>query len=751
MIYVISLGNYAKKALGKQVQQSSLNKICDFMNLDPDDTTMDTVMLGPSDVTSPPMLERLQNALENKHPDICVIFIYTNDAQADLLDNVYKKKVKKIKEAAIKEAFEEFVSDHKIRQGKQRMSSADFQSPGSDSIGQPLPVKKKSLFGRNKVVAPNPVQEEDEFPAYEGGEMPGDDELEASQIPMPPFGESEEDNFDDDSLAADFAANIKLNLDKPEEPPVENTEPPELDLNAMLDEFPTSNPTPAFEPAPPVQPLVNPLSPEAQVQQHVSDMSYTNIESTIANMKSFDDWEIFKNMMSRDNLTRRLIEENSEYVGVLNMMEVLDKRISTVWRNPALSAEQKFEQIKDIGLERATLKASSNSITVQKIISVISAIALSAKAVVDEKVNSINTSLYKITSDKAMLMNTEELDKMIDSRMKTQEDLLNMAKGIVELYKSMDSLVRDTCLNLDTGLPSDNAFINEMVKPIGTAMFQPQNTKELVNKLMLALQNNRVMTSQLETSVNAVIDLMFQLCNQDEEIIRYQQAKINMLQANRVEDVIIVQTLIKNCLRLYVGADNTGRTATALTWSGILSRRNNTLLIDLTGRSKLSDYGVNAISLRDFMLDRIEQQFCCVVSDHILAPDELQSMVDEIKTRLNYYAYVNVILAPEDVNGLDQLSVDAKTVSYITDCSTSSIKAMAKVVGSHTYENIARQLITIDTPVSPLIIADRIGVDTQITRMIMLPSISEIRSCAIKHEHTWEFNEVQKLFEESFR
>lgn len=743
MVYVASLGVVAKKALGKQVQQSNLNKICELMNQSPDITTMDIVLLGPGDVTSPPMLEKLQNAIAVRHPDICIIYFYTSDAQADLLDVSYKKKCKKLKDVIITEAFEEYVSNHKISQGKQRMSSADFRAPESDSIGKVMTPKKPSLFSRKKhdvaLDKPSDNETDDEFEAYEDSELPGDDELEASQLQMPTGDDYIEESFgEDDGLELGLGLDLDLDLDKPEESSDDLGLPP-------------------FEPIEPIQQV--PLDTAPSFQSPLSNQSLlgaqpapvSHIEETIANMQSFDDWELFKTMMDRNTIVKRLIEENSEYVGISNMLEVLNKRIETVWRNPTMSAEQKFEKIKDIGLERAVMKASANSIEIEKIINIISAIALSAKAVVDEKMSAVDTAMYKITTDKAMLMDTSELDAMIEKRAQIQTELLNMSHGIVELYQSMDSLVRNTYLDLDKGLPSDSPYINEMTKPIGTAMFTPQNTKDIVNKLMKALQDKRVLMSQLEDSVNTVIDIMFALHAQDEEVIRYQSERIHMLEANRVEDVIIVQTVIKNCMRLYVGADNTGRTATALTWSGALCRRNNVLLIDITGRSKFADYGVKAIKLSEFMLNRIEQQFCCVESDHILAPDELQSMVDEVKTRLNYYAYVNVILAPEDVNGLDQLSVDAKTVSYITDCSSSSIKQMAKVVTQHTYENIARQLITIDAPVSPLTIADQIGIDMQITRMIMLPAISHIRSCAIKHDHPWDFNEVVKLFEEAFR
>ena len=89
---------------------------------------------------------------------------------------------------------------------------------------------------------------------------------------------------------------------------------------------------------------------------------------------------------------------------------------------------------------------------------------------------------------------------------------------------------------------------------------------------------------------------MFKLCEEDATIIEYQQKLINLLRAQRVEDVVIVDNVIKNSLRIFVGPADTGVTATAVTWSGVVSRRQNTLLLDLTGNSKLRQYGLEPVT-----------------------------------------------------------------------------------------------------------------------------------------------------------
>lgn len=683
MIYTASLNVPVKKALGKQAMQSNLNKICEQIGLDPDTTNMDVVIFGPKDLIGP-KAAKVQKAIDNGHPDVCVIYIYEKDAERDLINCEYKKQCKKIRAQEITETFEEFVGQHKIRQGKQQVTSADFE----------VQVDPES---------PAPSSEYGEF-----GE-PGSDEFVPDLAPTP--------------------------------------EPPKEDVNFDIPPVDDS----AFTVTPDIPMDTQPVEVPPLLQKPEPVVSNAKVEDMLSNIRNYEDWSILKEHLNHDSIVKHLIAENSEYVGLINMLDVMDKRIETVWRDAALSADQKFEKIKEIGLERSVVRATTNSLNVEKVISIISTIVLSAKRTVEDKVQSLDTALYKISTDKASMTDTSYIDKAIEERTKVQLELLNLSRSIVDLYKSIDTLVVDEIAELDRKLPSSNRFINEMVKPIGTQIFTPTNTAILANKLMKALQENSLIASQLEESVNAVIENLFELCEKDEEIIRYQQNMINLLKSQHVEDVIITDTLLKKMLRLYIGADNTGRSATAITWSGILSRRHNTLLLDLTGRSKFREYGITPMSLNDFLESRTEQPFLCVESKGILAPEEMQNLVESLKSRLNYYAYVNIILAPEDTNGLQQLSSDALSVHYITDCSTSSIRTMREIIEGHKTQNIARKLVTIDTPVSPLMIADSVGCDPTLTSVITLPSVPAIRACSLRHDRPYEYSDVVAIFEEAFR
>lgn len=692
MIYVASLSVQTVRAMKKNCMQSSMGRIISQLHVDPEVSLMDTVIVGPKDLVGDNHT-RFTEALKNKHPDICVIYLFENEADRDLLTNVNSKQYKKIKDSSIREACEEFLTGHMIKQGKGKVSSEDFITPSVEYVE---PVTHK-------------LNEEEDF----AKEVWNPDVEVVSETPVP---------------VEEATPVLESRPALPTDTMYEEEKVEEVCTNKILSTEALNIPQPS-----------------------IASIPERKLENYLTSITNFEDWVLFKEHLSKESLVRTLIEENSEYAGLMNILDVLEARINCVWTDTTLNAEQKFEKIKGLGLERSVAKAATNSVNIDKAISIITTVITSAKRTVDERLESIDSALYKISTDKRALSDTAHIDKAVEERTRIQLQLLEMGRSIVDLYKTMDALTNELILDLDTKLPSANQFINEMIAPVCTTIFTPANTAALANKMLVALQQQRATASMLEESVQNTIALFFSLIEKDTEIIRKQKGMIDLLKANRVEDFVIVDGVLKNVLNLYTGADSSGRTATALTWSGVLSRRSNTLLIDLTGRSKLSQYGVEPIDFFDFLNQRIERPLLCVESNKQLNPIEVADLIQELKTRLNYYKVINVIVAPEAMDTLNQLSEEAFCVHYITNCTQQSMDTMREVITQHKIENIARKLIAIDSPLNPLVIAERVGADATQTRIIMLPNSPVVKACALRNDRPYEHVEVIAEYEEAFR
>lgn len=529
----------------------------------------------------------------------------------------------------------------------------------------------------------------------------------------------------------DFSADNKVIESKPEPeelPDIPMEDIPKVEVPPL--ELPPL-PDPTLEPAPAPQPPVS------------------SMEESIKNITNFKDWNLFKKQLDKDVIAKKLLEENTEYQGLLQMLDVLDQQIATIWRDSALSQEEKFNRIREVGRQRAGLRGQSNSICVNKVISLIDSVCMSAKRTVDEKVNALSDALQQIRVSRNDIANLDKVNKAIYERTEIHVELLNMKKSIIELYNSMDTLAKVSIQDLDDKLPSNNPLVNTLVKPIGDDAFIPDNTITLTKRLMEGLEKGWITMSQLEQSVDSIIALIFKLLDKDNDIIQYQRNLINLLIANRVEDLVLVDNLLKNVFRIYTGADGTGRSATAITHSGVLSRRQNVLLLDLTGRDKFAEYGLESVSLNEFFLNQMERSFVCVRSRKLNA-EEVQELITKLKTLVSYYGYINVIVAPEDIEVFNQLCAEAFVVHYITDCTKSSIEVVKNIVSNTEVVNVAKKLIMIAPPIDPLEIATEVGIDLTSTKIIPVPYMPEIRAACLKKEEPFMMDNVRRAFEEAF-
>lgn len=709
MIYVASLSVPVKNAFPDDVMQSSVNRIVQLLNVAPEESTMDAVVFGPKDAVGPKAAQ-INKALANAHPGICIMYIYNKNNEANKVETENKFQCKKTTAGAIIDFISECLQEHTIHTGKAVVSSEDFQTPGEGSFAD------DDYFGME-----SPIPSGYDFDSEQNSPPTGDVYADDSGFT--------EDLGIGDSDAADTGSDI----------PVPEVPIPDVS-DAVVPEPTLDNTQLAFN-----------TSEQASRSVGVAPIPNEDLFSTLEGPRGIEDVDMVINALKRENVVKHLIQENSEYNGLVQMLDTLDKEIESVWLDTTLTPDQKFDKIKDIGLNRSGYLASCNSITAEHVVNIINRITSAAKRTVDNQMEEYNAAISKIIVNKKSIADTTHIATAIQQRADVQFKLHKLAKTIIDLYKSMDTLVTDEIIELDKKLPSSNEFINEHVKPIGTHIFTPTNTASLVNSLMKALQENRLIASSLEHQVNSFIELLFEMFEKDEEIQDYYRRKTALLSANKIEDIVIVDTVVKECLRLWTGADGSGRSATAITWAGILSHRNNSLLIDLTGKAKFRTYGITPVTLDEFMTNRIEKRFLCVEVDRILNSEELQALVSEIKTRLNYYPYVNIIVDPNDIAGLNQLSVDAKTTYFVCNCTSNSMDVMRRTIAGHTAGNIARRLVMIDPPISPLSIVDSLEIDPTLFATTTIPSIPDIRACALRHDRPYEINTVFKIFEEAFR
>ncbi|MCT4686369.1 hypothetical protein, partial [Vallitalea sp.] len=586
MIYVASLSGFGKKTFEDKTLQTKMDKIIEQLHLSPKITGMDTIVLGPKDLSVTQTRNAFISALKEKHEDILIIYLYTNDKQAKYLGNesiIGKKLDRKINLRNFKEAVTELLENKTL-------------------------IKKEDITKVKKKKTEEPE------------ENPKKKKLSKKEIKEP-----------------------KIELETPKEEPTPSDESIQEPEDDVIKE------------------------PVEVIKLH----KVKTLEERIKECTSFSDWNLFKKLLDKDTIVRDLMTENNQFAETISMLRNVEQEIVTIFKNENKNSEQKFEEIRELGIKRSGYKTSWNNMIAEKVMSILATMTTSAESIIHSRLREITSALDKFSSNTKLYYkeDKEKLNELIKERLDLQFQLHELSKSLITVYQSMDETVNDIMKSFDNELPSENKYINEIYKT-SKNIFTPINAPQLATKLMSDLQKNRISLSALEKNIQEVIAKVFQLCELDETIILHQNKLIKLLEANNVEDVVIVDTILKNALRLYIGPYEVGTRATAITWAGILSRRHNSLLVDISGSDKFRSYGIEPISLENLLNNRIQEQFLCVEGDLLSTSVKIENVIAELKTRLNYYSYINIILEASQTSLIKTLAEHALSVTYITDCTT---------------------------------------------------------------------------------
>lgn len=754
MIYSAKLAAPVKKAYGERCYGTNIQKICEQLSLDPEVSGMEACVLCPKDVAGI-MRKKVQLAIEDKNPDVCIIYIYNNEKEADLVDTPFKKQVKKTTPDVVKDIVEDCMGNYLLSAKKTVVSRDAKVTKTINSKPEDVQVTAGGLKGglfKNKAAAAKKDNQE------VGDELKYDVALDlwykidalGNQVYINKKTGKEMTKMQVEARKTRIKqGSYKLPKTlpegvRPDPADAENVEIPDDLVVGDIEDEEDDIPVNLGEPKEPEAPVV-----EEPVKPNLEERVESDFERNLKEVSNFHDWGLFKEAMSKDAAIRQLLEENTTYQGVVQMLSVLDTEIKTTYYDKGLTSQQKFEKVLEIGNKRSTLMATHNDILARKVLDVIDAVTIGARRTVNDLLDEHRKSMEQITVSKEGLFDETELHRLVDMRSKAMCELLALVKSTIQLYQAMDLEVSDVILDMDKRLPSDNEYINEMVGSAAEVL-TPTNSMELARTMMRALQEKREAFVLMEEQVRKVIDSIRELFDRDEAIIQYQQHITQMLKAHRVEDAVIIDSVIKNILNVYIGQRGSGLTATALTWSGCLARRRNTLLIDLSNESKLGDYGEDVLDLDEFMRQRIDRPLC-VVAGTVPDVEALSELITELKTRLDYYAHINVILDSTQLEYAKVLAKESLTVNYITNCTKDNMEEIGNVYASVDVNNVAQKVLMVNPTIDVLKVAEYMNIDVTSTKCVSIPDVPKIKSCGVLQDKPYEYVGVRTVFEEAFK
>lgn len=498
--------------------------------------------------------------------------------------------------------------------------------------------------------------------------------------------------------------------------------------------------------------------PEAQVEQPTvaenEPPKPSPAEDVIASVKSVKDWDILKRQINRDSIIRQLILENNEFAGVANMLNVWDLRIRDVWADPHKSNEEKMRAVQEFGANRQVLQATYNSVLVDKFVSLLERVVSVCSATVEERCNEITHAVISVQQNKDAFLEkaVSGEDSLDDTLYERMVELQSIEGELCKMFAFLHHEGMEEIIGrLGEKLPSTNEYINNVLS-VSAKLYQPGNTVNLAQAIVDSLAKGQVQLSLIEDKVKGLMSTMFQVIVAQNKVIQYQRDVISCLRANNVESLVVRDSLLKECFNVIVGSEHTGLTATSAIYAGMLSRRDNTLVVDLTGHSHYDRYGYDTVSLDEFMVERIQRPLLFVTGSVDNDPEKVFHLMEELKSRLTYFRHLIIVLDAAQLNVLDQVGREALSISYVTNCTVESLAAVtAAYEAGRKIPNVCHKLICIDSPVDVGMLIATLKMDISMTKLIPIPYLREIKQAAIVRQQPHTYNDVLRVFEEAFR
>jgi len=465
-------------------------------------------------------------------------------------------------------------------------------------------------------------------------------------------------------------------------------------------------------------------------------------------LESYESMEEFRQRLDKNAIYTRLLKESATYNDIVTKLRLLEKRINNVIADKALSATQRIDAIQDIVSERSVLKSMENELISTYISGIITAVTdTMAKMAVDD-MQKYRTRIADTDAKNLYAGNSEKVSKAMDDRYKIQIELASRMEGINRLVNTLSSVVTESSKDMIHDVPTSNPYINTFLRPV--MGFAPRDLTMHVESLFKALDQGILTLSAVEGEIRALLESTALLCSVDEETVRYQQELIDTMRVQRVEDVVIVDSTVKSALRLFIGPNDSGKTAASIIVHEGLTRRGNALIIDLTGKNKLSVY-LNDVEPLEEHIRHSNDGSVTRLSVTDLSKPNLDDLIEYLKDCVPKFRDISVLLDADSGRELFvKLQHFAKAVTIVCKTNLRCLNAAKQLIRDVTAVNIAKRVCVICPAVEPLEIMSLI--DAQVTeyKYTPIPNITEIQACALRRANPGMIKEVREIYMESF-
>lgn len=485
------------------------------------------------------------------------------------------------------------------------------------------------------------------------------------------------------------------------------------------------------------EPVVEPVSAPEPV--YVPEDTDGSIVEKLNQSRKATDIKAYMHELSASTLIKDMIESNATYAGIESKFETMNNQILTILSNPSYrTVTEKLNAVRSLLHDRAYIASKGDSLLWQRVETIIDTICTKCTDAVDDELatiqSAIDTAYKNRTFDEA---GNARLAGLGEESVNITLELLRLQVDINDIFKQTDGFiteVQEVVSQRSVEYVNDER-LNIALKAEGSMIITDETLSTL--RMLADTADEKVPTvmKELLCKVVSMNQLMNKLFNTERERIAAQQAALNYMKENNIENSPqYVNNLLRKSVRVFIAEEGTGRTIVPYLLSRLKSRQNaNTLLIDLTGENKYDMYGVLPISLEQYITELNEKPFCLIAGETPNTASQAQRISTALHKSADYYRVINIVIRPDQKELFDGLAQDLLSVNYICVPNPRNLATMKGIIENTTIEGVAQRVIInkCDVSISPIV--DALGIrNATDVQVCVVPTIDEIVDASLR-------------------
>lgn len=508
-------------------------------------------------------------------------------------------------------------------------------------------------------------------------------------------------------------------------------------------------------------PIDVPEDAKEDIEQTTTSSDGQTEFTLLERIKQAENWASIATIAKEVNaskIVQEIASTNAAFRQTETYITALEENITGILANPENTINDKLSKVRATLHDKAVISAQNNSIIEQSVNQIILALVDKSKEFIQQQTDEINERLLvafsRRPSDEAPNV---KLSTIIEDRSKLLLELQSLDLELHGVASKCISTINDTVDSVvDSSVATTGSPILDSQMKARFGDIVPDNLITVLDNLFTTGSEMSDEFNKMSGTVTSTVRKVYQLLALYREESEVLADTIRYLKANKVEDTVVANTILKKSTRLMITNGDFTSTALAYMISKYYSRKKeNVLLLDLTDTPFLKHFGIRTNSYTKFLNDNlVDDKFTVVKFDSINDSIKFdQSNIERLLARLlhfsKHYSRINVICTSNQSHIFDAIKEDAISINYLVNCTPYDIRVMRDTISSCNVENTANRVILYNYINDSKRICMDLGVmDRLDIQLAVVSPINEIQYCMYTGQDPYDVESIYQQFVE---